>query len=100
MGAGKGQVVDSFNRGCNKTRIPEEYSGNVVYQAHNMGNECAGYLAYILDNYDSLPERIVFLQGNPLEHLAVTDDSKVTSVSKVLQQVKNNLEFVDLGQEH
>merc|ERR1712039_623395 len=42
----------------------------------------------------------VFLQGNPLEHLAITDDSQIPSVSKLLQRVKNTLEFIDLGQEH
>lgn len=39
----------------------------------NVGRESETYLHYIIDNYDSLPEIIVFTQGNFAEHLGRPD---------------------------
>lgn len=35
----------------------------------NIGREADTYLRYIVDHYHSLPEFVVFLQGNPFEHM-------------------------------
>eukprot|EP00698_Gefionella_okellyi_P010156 TRINITY_DN2616_c0_g1_i2.p1 TRINITY_DN2616_c0_g1~~TRINITY_DN2616_c0_g1_i2.p1 ORF type:complete len:316 (+),score=29.24 TRINITY_DN2616_c0_g1_i2:48-950(+) len=34
----------------------------------NTGYECASYLTFIVDNYDSLPGRTYFVHGDPYEH--------------------------------
>lgn len=34
----------------------------------NKGRESDTYLRFIIDNYDTLPENIIFCQGNPFEH--------------------------------
>lgn len=34
----------------------------------NIGREAHTYLTYIIDNYDNLPEYIIFVQGDPFEH--------------------------------
>jgi hypothetical protein len=36
----------------------------------NVGRESETYLYYILTHYDELPEYIVFLQGNPFDHMS------------------------------
>lgn len=35
----------------------------------NVGREAHTYLTYIIENYDNLPERVYFLQGDPFPHL-------------------------------
>jgi len=35
----------------------------------NVGREAHTYLTYIIENYDRLPERVYFLQGDPFPHL-------------------------------
>jgi hypothetical protein len=35
----------------------------------NVGREAETYLRYIIENYDNLPEIVIFLQGNPFDHL-------------------------------
>jgi hypothetical protein len=34
----------------------------------NIGREAETMVSYIIENYDNLPEFVVFLQGNPFEH--------------------------------
>lgn len=35
----------------------------------NVGREAETYVRYIIDNYDTLPSCVVFLQGNPVDHI-------------------------------
>ena len=37
----------------------------------NVGRESETYLRYIIENYDNLPDYVVFLQGNPFDHLKI-----------------------------
>lgn len=34
----------------------------------NTGREGESFIRYIVDNYDSIPDRVVFSQGNPFDH--------------------------------
>ena len=34
----------------------------------NRGREAETYLRYIIDNYDTMPQRVFFTQGNPFDH--------------------------------
>ena len=43
------------------------YSVNYI---PNVGREGETFLRYIVDNYDRLPDYVVFCQGNPFEHIA------------------------------
>ena len=38
----------------------------------NVGREAETYLRYIVDNYHSLPEYVVFVQGDPFPHMPLT----------------------------
>jgi len=57
---------------------PFSYMPRVLYQRHlperpyyspNYGNEAGIYLQFIVEHYDSLPEQVVFLQGDPASHI-------------------------------
>lgn len=39
-----------------------------IQQIQNVGREGHTYLYYILENYNKLPDRVTFLQGNPFPH--------------------------------
>lgn len=39
-----------------------------VYDIPNVGRESDSYLTYIIDNYERIPDIVVFLQGNPFDH--------------------------------
>lgn len=42
-----------------------------VIRRENFGREAGHYLHYIIENYDNLPEVIVFMQGDPWPHAAM-----------------------------
>ena len=39
-----------------------------VFRAKNLGRESETYVSYIVRNYEKLPDRIIFAQGDPFEH--------------------------------
>ena len=51
-----------YNKG---ESLNEEY---YAIDIENVGRESEAYLRFIVDNYDKLPHRIVFLQGDPNCH--------------------------------
>ena len=55
----------------NKSQTPCDHPicrNITVKQLTNIGKEADTYCRYILDNYDALPETIVFSQGDPFPH--------------------------------
>lgn len=40
-------------------------------RVENIGRESETFYRYIIENYDSLPEYIVFVQGDPFEHMTM-----------------------------
>jgi len=44
----------------------------------NVGREASTYLRYIIDHYDNLPSHVVFLQGNPFDHVSIPIDFTAT----------------------
>jgi hypothetical protein len=71
-------VVARYNEDLNwvsKTQIPyiiynkgEENIDLSYISIPNEGREGETYLKYIIDNYDNLPDYIIFCQGNPFDH--------------------------------
>lgn len=53
-----------YNKG---EKLKSEYK-NEVLMKNNIGREGHTYYSYIYDNYDNLPDYIVFLQGRPYDH--------------------------------
>jgi hypothetical protein len=50
-----------------KSGEPNLFQNSISLQ--NWGRESETYLRYICDHYDSLPSYIVFIQGNPFDHI-------------------------------
>jgi hypothetical protein len=59
-----------YNKGpkIEDERIPQEK----IIEIPNEGREAETFLRYIVSNYNSLPDSIAFLQGNPFDHFPDT----------------------------
>lgn len=58
----------------------------------NKGFETDTFLHYIINNYESLPDYVVFLQGNPFDHCH--------NVLELISHFNFNVPFVSLGPEY
>jgi hypothetical protein len=57
-----------YNKG---TKITEKYSPRVkVLDLKNIGREAHTYLHHIVSNYEGLPEKIIFTQAHPNDHVS------------------------------
>lgn len=57
-----------YNKGL---KITEEYSQEVkILDLENVGRESHTYLHHIINNYDELPEKIIFTQAHPNDHVS------------------------------
>jgi len=57
-----------YNKG---PKIIEEYSPKVkILDLENVGRESHTYLHHIINNYDELPEKIIFTQAHPDDHVS------------------------------
>lgn len=54
-----------YNKGASETGLEDTYR---VTRRPNVGRESETFLSHIIEHYDSLPEHLVFLQGNPFDH--------------------------------
>jgi hypothetical protein len=54
--------VKVYNKG------PDDLSCPVTENLPNVGREGHTYLWYIIQNYDSLPEHVIFMQAHPFDH--------------------------------
>lgn len=54
-----------YNKGYD---IPYGIDGYTVINHSNVGREGHTYYKYICDNYDNLPDYVIFLQGYPFDH--------------------------------
>lgn len=60
------QKVIIYNKGTDDINLPDNnYS---IIKLPNIGRESHTYLYYIINNYNNLPERVIFLQGDPINN--------------------------------
>ena len=52
-------------------RLPAVLDPFVRTMPHNLGRECSAYMRFVVDHYDDLPARVVFLQMASDRHLAL-----------------------------
>ena len=62
----------------------------------NVGREGHTYYKYIFDNYDKLPEYIIFLQGNPFDH-SPDIVNKINHIIYLIKRKKINVDFLYLS---
>lgn len=56
-------------------KIVYDKSGETVpgsLHVPNVGREAETYIRYIVEYYDSLPDHVVFVQGNPFDHMSIS----------------------------
>jgi len=68
---------------------PDLIDPEKVIEVPNEGREAETYLRYITENYEEIPDLVVFLQGNPFDHFPILFD--------VLKENSNTNEIVSLG---
>jgi hypothetical protein len=73
--------ITIYNKGKNDISV---HSGVTIKKLENIGRESHTYINYIIENYDNLPDRVLFLQGNPFTHMNFT--FKPLSVYKKIKQ--------------
>ncbi len=71
--------------------LPDNYN---VVNTPNVGLECYAYLKHIIDHYDELAERTLFLQGTPYDHpvylpLAMYKTDMVNSCGGIIAKCEN-----------
>ena len=54
-----------YNKG---TKLPNILNCNII-ELENKGRETHTYLYHIINNYENLPEKIIFTQANPFDHV-------------------------------
>jgi len=59
----------------------------------NVGRESHSYLRYIIDNYDNLPDVVVFTQGNISDHRGNNDVQYLVKLKKEAQQYGKSRPF-------
>jgi hypothetical protein len=69
-----------YNKGIDSGYGPTEFECEII---PNTGRESETYLRFIIDNYQNLPEFIVFLQGNPFDHCP-----------ELFNDIQNNKQFL------
>jgi len=68
---------------------PDLISPEKVIEVANEGREAETYLRYITENYEAIPDLVVFLQGNPFDHFP--------RLFEVLKENESTKEIIPLG---
>lgn len=70
-----------YNKGADK--LPAEFN---QVRLRNVGREGHTYYQYICDNYDALPDYVVFAQGRPFDH----SPNIVAQLNACIESIENN----------
>ena len=74
-----------YNKGSNNLDyIPK----NKVIQCENIGREGGTYIKHIIDNYSNLSEHIMFLQGNPIDHIYHNCEDSINEIYSIVNENK------------
>jgi hypothetical protein len=71
-----------------------------IKKVPNLGREAGTYCNYILDNYDNLPEYIIFTQGNPCDHVALSDPIKTFNKFRDIINEEKTYKFKYISSHH
>lgn len=58
-----------YNKSLEDIESPQ-VNVQIINNVANVGREAYSYVRYIVEHYDELPDVVVFLQGNPDDHIA------------------------------
>jgi hypothetical protein len=67
-----------YNKGVND--INPAINHSYVKIVPNLGREAGTYCNFILDNYDNLPNYMIFTQANPADHIAFGNNEETYKI--------------------
>jgi hypothetical protein len=73
-----------YNKG--PTLFDNATSQNKIIELPNIGREGHTYLTYIIDNYDTLPDYVVFFQGDPIFHCRQLDERLTKALKEISER--------------
>jgi len=77
-----------YNKGSDD--IDKSINENYIIKTQNLGRESETYLKHIIDYYDNLYEYMIFVQGNPVDHIYHDDIEKsFNEILSVLHEKKD-----------
>lgn len=80
-----------YNKGNDD--ISPKINRKYIKKVPNLGREAGTYCNYILDNYDNLPDYMIFTQGNPCDHIAIFDPVTTFNKLRDIFNEKKNYRF-------
>lgn len=80
-----------YNKGVND--INPAINHNYVKIVHNLGRESGTYCNFILDNYDNLPNYVIFTQANPSNHVVPGNNSETFKIIDQIFHEQKNYKF-------
>ena len=69
-----------YNKG-NKIQMSNKDSNIIITDIINIGRESHTYLYHIIKHYDNLPEKIIFTQGHPFDHVRINFIQEINNYS-------------------
>jgi len=82
LNPGQKARVKVYNKG------PDDLSCPVTEKLPNVGREGHTYLWYIIQNYDRLPEYVIFIQANPFDHFKFEPKDMSGVLSSWIRDIK------------
>ena len=77
-----------YNKGVND--INPAINSNFIKIVPNLGREAGTYCNFIIDNYNNLPNYMIFTQANPANHVAFGDNIETFKIlDKIFHEEKN-----------
>lgn len=77
-----------YNKGIND--INHNINTNYVKVVPNLGKEAGTYINFILDNYDNLPNYMIFTQANPVNHVVIGNKEETFKIiDNIINEEKN-----------
>ena len=65
---------------------PIEFPPSIMETRQNLGRESESFFHYIINHYDNLPDYVIFLQGNPFDHMdGITPENFKENIDILLQ---------------
>lgn len=87
------QWLDEFKRRGYSTIVYDKSDSPIPESIplHNVGRESETFLRYIIDNYNILPDYVVFLQGDPFPHMiSTTREMFPSDLTKLVESKPTN----------
>jgi hypothetical protein len=87
-----------YNKG--QDDISPSIRKSCIQKVPNVGREAGTYCTYIIENYNHLPEYMIFTQGNPCDHVAIHDPVTTFNKLREIYYEEKNYKFKYISGHH